>query len=369
MRIDSKIPFYFCIFIAASTAMLSKLNSALTVIYYFGFGFIALSIAKPVIEIQGKTGEVFSLFLSVGTVLLIYSSRIVSDVELLLGEFKQIALQEKIELERSQHLKHIRSLLPRRIDQRLDFLVSTRKYPIAHGIETVMKEEDKPNVAAFFCDIRAFTQNTKLVGSEPHKEVKRVLQDSTDIVEEYWGIPKPSGDLILSYYDEISADVNIVNAFTSAWQTQTYTILRQKLHVNGTVKRYYLLSYGLASVGNMGGVNSAREITVIGPPYNILARLDPLTKEESLGVALEGETMIVTKAFYERIINIYEKLEVKEINLSNLGLSIRDFPEEPLVYCIPRSTANIELFNNEIITDAKKIGTLNKYYIREMYKE
>ena len=98
------------------------------------------------------------------------------------------------------------------------------------------------------------------------------------------------------------------------------------------INRYILISTGPAVVGNLGGSESAVEITALGSPVNFLSRLDDSTKLPNLAAELEPGDIIVC----ERTANILEGLGLKtplrRLQLACLGIEIRDFPETKNIF-------------------------------------
>jgi class 3 adenylate cyclase len=106
------------------------------------------------------------------------------------------------------------------------------------------------------------------------------------------------------------------------------------------IKRYILISSGDAMVGNFGGLDSSVEITALGSPVNFLSRLDDISKAKGIAELLDPGDLILCKRSVELLQETNLDLRFQEINLKDLGLTIRDFPETTIIYTLKPNDAH-----------------------------
>ena len=113
---------------------------------------------------------------------------------------------------------------------------------------------------------------------EPDFVFKAVMpnpENATDVMDRDRGIPRLSGDLILTYIDHESVEQNMVLALKAAKDTaivnQAQKCVWGVLFLGRALRRGDLWS---SSVGNLGGARSLVEITCMGGPINLGARTD-----------------------------------------------------------------------------------------------
>jgi class 3 adenylate cyclase len=188
-------------------------------------------------------------------------------------------------------------------------------------------------VACLFSDIRGFTERSRnLDGFLAHGALPNI-RECTEIVEQHRGIPRLIGDLVFAYFDDPFIERNLANAINAGFlmlQATAEWNLRQ-LDPN-RVTRHVLISVGECLVGNIGGFDSSREITALGSPVNVLSRIDALTKDPLLKTRLHSDTIILTAAAAAQVRQHQSTIILKEIDLKELGLTIRDFPEEKSIW-------------------------------------
>jgi class 3 adenylate cyclase len=106
------------------------------------------------------------------------------------------------------------------------------------------------------------------------------------------------------------------------------------------VRRYILISSGLAIVGNVGGVNSGVEITALGSPVNFLSRLDDATKAPGLAEKLEQGDILLCKQSAEILASALPSLPMQRVCLSKHNVQIRDFTEVDTIFILKPTDEN-----------------------------
>jgi class 3 adenylate cyclase len=118
------------------------------------------------------------------------------------------------------------------------------------------------------------------------------------------------------------------------------------------IRRYILISSGEAMVGNFGGLDSSIEITALGSPVNFLSRVDELTKAPEIKSRIQHGDLILCAPTVNLLRELGAPLEFEELNLKDIGLTLRDFPETHLLYRLAPSDENYEL-----LLELHRIGT------------
>ena len=95
-------------------------------------------------------------------------------------------------------------------------------------------------------------------------------------------------------------------------------------------------------VGNFGGLDSSIEITALGSPVNFLSRLDDLTKAPVLAEKINTGDILLSERTHDLIRKSGVIIDADKINLTKIGLSIRDFPEEAAIYRVTPTDAIYE---------------------------
>jgi len=99
-----------------------------------------------------------------------------------------------------------------------------------------------------------------------------------------------------------------------------------------------------------------REATVIGSPANLAARMDGLTKEPNFKALIDdGEHVLVSKDAMQIINSFNSGFEFKEVNLEEMHLIMKSFPEEKRTYLFQLTQRNISLFNEVLTANAIQI--------------
>ena len=81
---------------------------------------------------------------------------------------------------------------------------------------------------------------------------------------------------------------------------------------------------------------------------NYLSRLDELTKSENFRREVVYGDVVICEATFEAIRDLGVNLEHKKLRMSDMSLSIRDFPESTSVYLVKTNNNNQELLQKEI---------------------
>ncbi len=335
--------FYVFIFsvLGVTCARLSPLVSGLVYALF-------LSISMPALLTRPQE---FRFMISLGIVGFVLMetlrSRMITEVNAHLSHNEAIKSQrEKIEAQIALY-ESINSFLPKVISTRFSNLVR-QGHRTDEALEIILKP--KPvQVACLYSDIRGFTQKVRHHLNIANEAIFPSQEMAMECVEEHQGVPRPVGDLVFAYFDHADPDLNLKLAIQTGLRIISgQKKLNSKAPPERQIVRYALVSFGDAIVGNGGGKYSSRDIYPIGNPANILSRLDALTKTPELQALITDEDLILTRAAGERIRELHPSFDLSEINLFNLGLSLRDFADETVIYIASRCDHNLELLETKI---------------------
>jgi class 3 adenylate cyclase len=185
----------------------------------------------------------------------------------------------------------------------------------------------KQNVACLFTDIRGFTQGSKELDEFIIESVMPEVTACSNAIEDLSGIPRKIGDLIFAYFDDDSMHLNVLRAICAGIEVSKLNETMNLSSSQKQINRYILISAGEAMVGNFGGLDSSVEITALGTPVNFLSRVDDLTKSPAVAEALDSGDLIVSETVKHLVDELELSIPFELINLDELEVSIRDFPE------------------------------------------
>lgn len=267
-------------------------------------------------------------------------SKHLSEVKYFIANNQRIEAQKKAIEINLEFTEQIRSFLPKEISRRLDNNIRHEKMTVVQAIDDVLQPR-KLNIACLFSDIRGFTQGTKNLEEFIGNGVMPNVKACTEAVEQCSGIPRKIGDLIFAYFDDSSESVNLINAIMAGMEVAR---INYRFNRSGNdfpmISRHILIATGPAIVGNLGGYNSSVEITALGSPVNFLSRLDDASKHPNFKGLLSEMDLIISSEAAETIKAMQLNLQLKEVNLDQLGVEIRDFPEVKVVWLLPASEGN-----------------------------
>lgn len=249
----------------------------------------------------------------------------------------------------------LKSFIPAEIANRLEYQLRDRNTSVLEAIYGVLKPR-RCEIACLFSDIRGFTEGSKNLDSFIRDSVLPNVKSCTDALEGYGGIPRKIGDLIFAYFDHRSVHLNLLRAILSGLEVAQINEGQNQGQNHSDIERYILISVGEAIVGNIGGFDSSVEITALGSPVNYLSRVDELTKHPLVREQLHSSDIILCG----RSIELLEELKlyptISTLDLQEMNLEIRNFPETTRIHTMRPSAANIKLFHSiyESLATSKK---------------
>lgn len=343
---NSTVPFFFCAILPFAVALVSPLNMLLSIAYTMAVYFLQFRILA---DVQFSLPAAYSLEVVTLITLIVFKSRQQLEVINFLNTKTQLETQKAL-IEAQQELNHqVRAFLPAKIFSRFETHIKRDRMTVLQAIDSVLQPKLQHGVCSLFSDIREFTKKSKDSQAFLGNTVLENIRRCTDAVESHGGIPRLIGDLIFAYFDEGQED-NLRQSLSAA-----FTLIAQNKQTRDPVNRYCLLSIGSAYVGNIGGLDSSREITAMGTCINKLSRVDELTKNKNFRATVALNQVLCTDEYRQALSTAFPDFEAIEIPLAPLGLKVRDFEEETTLWVIPASPRNIEAIRRHV-ADSELLG-------------
>jgi class 3 adenylate cyclase len=337
-----KAPWLYCfVFVIVSALILrtSVLKSCLFAVLVIALqwkGLIAAGLAIP--EAVSASGVTL-------IAILVMRGNYLAEVRyFLLTQENLDAQRRNIELN-IEFTDRIKFFIPKQIASRMERFLRERDASVINAIYEVLKPK-KRNIACLFSDIRGFTEGSKDLDTFVGESVLPNVKACTDAIESCGGIPRKIGDLVFAYFDDSNAHLNLLRAIAAGMEIAQLNAEQNANYSNAEVKRYILISTGEAIVGNIGGFDSSVEITALGSPVNFLSRLDEATKDPALSERISSSDLIICNKSLELLQNSGVWPDVITIDLSSIGVSIRNFQDQTTIHCLRPTEHNRELLSN-----------------------
>ncbi|MBF0316265.1 MAG: hypothetical protein HQK52_22800 [Oligoflexia bacterium] len=335
----AEVPYIYSIVIPAIATIALRSNMLFSVLYLL-LAFAIESFAWLHVERVAELPYILSAAVVGMITVIVFRSRLAIEVTAFLNEMEKLEAQQNLITAQKEISDQIKAFLPKRIYERFSSNVLQKKQNHKQAMLDVLRCKRK-FVSCLYTDIRDFTKKSKGLESYLLKSAIPNIRRCTEIVEEHEGIPRHVGDLIFSYFDHNHCLQGLVMAVACAavLLQENEEMNKRQESANTKIKRYVLISHGEAVVGNIGANDASREVTVLGPPANILSRIDPLTKIYEFQVLLDSSAIILTQSAVKKLTTIIPSFTFVEIFLPDIGVTIRDFPEEQFLYIIPHNHA------------------------------
>ena len=272
-------------------------------------------------------------------------AKMVSEIAVLISRANAIRLEKEAIESQMALYQQIKALLPQEIFERIRRFQQTRRVTALEAMDEVLRPQSRL-VACIYSDIRSSTKRAKQEEDFVLKGMLPNTKNCTEVVEHYHGIPRLIGDLILTYFDQEQAEDNIILALKAAKDLVEVNRKQNALSSEYTyIERYTIVTFGQAVVGNLGGTNSSVEITSLGDPVNLGARIDALTKEAKFRGYLQLDCIVLSKDAAHVAQHVMPDLDIKCLDLAALDLCIRDYEDDDeicLIYLNDSNTHVIE---------------------------
>ena len=330
--------FFFFLFVLIANLLL-RLSPVMSIVW----GAIVVGASAPVLAMGGvSTQEIASGAIAVLTISAFVRASAITDVRMFIATQTNEESQQQIFKMNQEFMDRLQSFIPKVIGDRLLSLMDKQRLTALEASVEVLQARRK-DVACLFTDIRGFTQGSKNLGSFIEESVLPEVTACSDTIENYSGIPRKVGDLIFAYFDDQDMRGNVIRALASSVELARINETFNTTLGAEEIRRYILLSSGEALVGNFGGLDSSIEITALGSPVNFLSRLDDATKHPALAALLIPGDILVAKETVEIAESNAINLPFERLDLRELKVDIRDFPEVDVVF---RLTPNDDLYDS-----------------------
>lgn len=329
----------FCFVLIVGSVMVLRLSAALSLV------FVLVTVATQAWVLLGNnfpTSYIFSGSVVTAVMAIIIRAPYLAEVKNFLLNQQNIAAQKQIIELNLEFSERIRSFIPLVIAKRLEQSIENSRKSVLEASIDVMAPQVK-NVACLFSDIRGFTQGSKDLDQFVQGGVLPEVKACSDAIEANEGIPRKVGDLIFAYFDQSSQNSNLLLSAVAAMKIARLNQDMNRTLSSVTIKRYVLLSAGEAVVGNLGGAGSSIEITALGSPVNLLSRIDEATKAPRFSAILDQGDVIATSEFAEELERLVPGVESEVVDISGLGVELRDFPEVTKLVVVKPSDHNYQL--------------------------
>jgi class 3 adenylate cyclase len=329
-------PWLFSFFFVIGATIILRLSPLNSLVLAIG---IMTTQAPFLLEAGVPASSILSTAFVVLVMTLILRSSHVADVRNFVLNQENISAQKKIIELNIEFSDRIKAFIPRVIAERLEAQVNENHLTMIQATVDVLRAR-QANVACLFSDIRGYTAASKDLDRFVDKSVLPEIKACSNTIEGYAGIPRKIGDLIFAYFDDPDLTMNIVRCLLAATEMAKINGVLNATSVESAVRRYILISSGNAVVGNLGGLDSSIEITALGPPVNLLSRIDELTKHPRLASLLQAGDILIAPGTIEHLQNEGVILEIEVIDLHTLQLYIRDFEEVQAIFRLKDSPEN-----------------------------
>ncbi|RYZ88059.1 MAG: hypothetical protein EOP06_11615, partial [Proteobacteria bacterium] len=265
-------PFFFSFVMAAVLAVIVG-ESMLTNMLYFTC-FIALQWGAMNATQVPHYLMISYTFMALGVIVLV-SSRYRAEIQLFISE-RNVKIAEKKNIEMTMEFSSlIQSFLPLEIVKRYRREIDKNAVSPLQALEEVLRRK-KVQICCVYSDIRNYTARSKdldFLGGNIMTDIQSLHKP----IEEFGGIPRKIGDLIFAYFDGPRPDINILKCICATIEVAQLHHLNNS-QISGKIERRFVITAGEAFCGNIGFLDSMIEITALGLPVNLAARIDEVTK-------------------------------------------------------------------------------------------
>ena len=201
------------------------------------------------------------------------------------------------------------------------------------SLSKILKPKEA-KVALLQADIRGFSKLSKIYSN--HEMVEHIRLYYKDVVQRAQAVAqiKIVGDCIFLFIEEqeeksfcaVKAAYLIASDLSATTLKNNITI-EDKENVNFGIA----IHYGSAVIGNLSSENCI-DFTVIGNEVNKVARIEELTKNETIQNLVGMNGVIISDEALEKLSDTAIKNKFKTLNLGERKISIRSFPEVDRVH-------------------------------------
>ena len=313
----------FCFVFMLVSLLILRMNVLSSLGY---IALVATSIWMPLQQVGLPQSYLISGVVVSLAIMIAFKTAHIYGVHRFLQEQERLRQQREVIELRMLIADQIRMLIPKVIAKRIERLVSE----VGIGVRSALRQALRPQQKQVVClhtDIRGYTRAVE--GSDEYLQQAVIPEISAmhQVIDDLDGVPRKIGDLMFAYFDEADQQQNALTGFLAAINLSLISQTVNQSTVLPTIRRYFLLVSGPAWVGNMGGLDSSVEITVLGSPVNLAARLDELTKQREFQDVVQIGDIVMPEEMHALLLEQFPNLGATVINLADLRLEVRDFPK------------------------------------------
>lgn len=346
MSMRTQIPFFYVPLLAFLFTLALRSNPLVSLIY-FGVNLMVSTewfLLRPLETHHMVSSSVL------GAVLLFYlrGRQNIEVLNFVLEQQKLEAHRNLIELQ-TQMNDQLKMFLPKKIYSDVERKISVEGLSPLQASDEVLRPR-KVNCVILYSDIRGYTRMGRIGVEALQGSVMRAQRMTTDAVERFGGVPRLQGDLVFAYFDSNEPSANIHNAISAAIEIFNRTeSLNLELPNEQKIKRFMILASGEVLVGNLGGTEGSRDISVLGDAANLPSRIDALTKDPR-AVELSRRPILLSASVMTEIEKIGISAVAHEVLLKDLGIEIKDFPNEDRVYSMsPAENGHLGMVADNVV--------------------
>ena len=314
--------------------------------------FLATQIWATKIELAYMRGDL--IFCNAGLILSHFIWRLIINSRL--QEFKNIDLIQQSLKEKMELYDELKSFVPPVLVEQLEKkLRSSGSMHVA--LDEIMRRR-KNKIAILYTDFRDYsTRSTNLNFVE--NELIPTSTKLLDQCEENKGIGRLIGDNVMVFYHLEDNEESLIRALRDCAIGAVDEDVRIQAAERSQYERYFILTFGDALIGNMGS-NYHRDVTIVGDPINLAARIDDLTKSPELRRLLDAAPHVIIDPIAFQTLQQLATFEVLHFNLESNKLSLRSYEEVKQVILLPLNERNLSTMNE--LCNINSITFLQKEY-------
>tara|TARA_Y100000590_G_scaffold8216_1_gene10315 strand:- start:7310 stop:8749 length:1440 start_codon:yes stop_codon:yes gene_type:complete len=196
-------------------------------------------------------------------------------------------------------------------------------------------------------DIRNFSArstDTLFIENEVIPTTSKII----DQCDEMGGFSRQIGDSVFVVYDENDPKISLIKSLYNAFIGITDEWERVKNLGRHIPERDFVIGYGKVYFGNMASINH-REITVLGDPPNICARIDKELSHKKIRTILESSPHIILSKSAYLATQKFSEFDIKKFSLSDHGIQMSSYKEETEIYFFEVNRQNIKKLNQLLL--------------------
>lgn len=315
----------------------------LTLFTLNGLTFLAVSLWQKDVVLSYMRGDL--IFCNAGLLLSHFIWRFVINNKV--QDFKNMDIVQETLKEKVEIYDELKSFVSPVLVEQLEKDIK-QKGSIHLALDSVMQRREC-EIAILYTDFRDYSTrstNNDFVENELIPTSTKLL----DQCEENKGIGRLIGDNVMVFYQQKDPEESVIRGFMDCILGALDEDERIKLAKRTRYERYFILTFGRALVGNMGS-NYHRDVTIVGDPINLAARIDDLTKNSILRDILDSRPHIILDKEAACVLNRLAKFEFITFDLKLHDIIIRSYEEVNEILLLP--------LNKQVLETCKQLAKIN----------